>query len=159
MGDLEQCRATYILDTAPAGIYRWNRYPLRDYPRLDRYVAVGYERIDEVSRSASTGGAAARRAETMAPRGLRQGSGPASRGSASSSPQTPFCTQARYTPYLYALTWYWLSGWFSQPLAGPVHGASLNVQVGPGRPVSRAFPTAQFSQATRSECPSGRTGQ
>ena len=50
MGDLERSRATYILDTAPAGLYRWNRYPLRDYPRLDRYVAEGYERIDEVSR-------------------------------------------------------------------------------------------------------------
>jgi hypothetical protein len=49
MGDIERTRATYILDTAPAGLYRWNRYPLRDYPRLDRYVAEGYERIDEVS--------------------------------------------------------------------------------------------------------------
>ena len=50
MGDLERSRATYILDTSPAGLYRWNRYPLRDYPRLDRYVAEGYERIDDVSR-------------------------------------------------------------------------------------------------------------
>jgi hypothetical protein len=50
MGDLERTSATYILDTAPAGLYRWNRYPLRDYPRLDRYVAEGYDRIDEVSR-------------------------------------------------------------------------------------------------------------
>ena len=30
MGDLERARATYVLDTAPSGIYRWNRYPLRD---------------------------------------------------------------------------------------------------------------------------------
>jgi hypothetical protein len=50
MADLERSRATYILDTAPAGIYRWDRYPLRDVPRLDRYVAEGYERIDEVLR-------------------------------------------------------------------------------------------------------------
>ena len=50
MADLERSRATYVLDTAPAGLYRWNRYPLRDYPRLDRYVAEGYDRIDEVSR-------------------------------------------------------------------------------------------------------------
>jgi hypothetical protein len=49
MGDLERTRATYVLDTAPVGLYRWNRYPLRDYPRLDRYVAEGYERIEEVS--------------------------------------------------------------------------------------------------------------
>ena len=50
MGDLERTRATYVLDTAPARLYRWDRYPLRDYPRLDRYVAEGYERIDEISR-------------------------------------------------------------------------------------------------------------
>ena len=50
MDDLERTEATYMLDTAPAGLYRWNRYPLRDYPRLDRYVAEGYERLDDVSR-------------------------------------------------------------------------------------------------------------
>ena len=50
MADLERTPATYVLDTAPAGLYRWNRYPLRDYPRLDRYVAEGYERIGDVSR-------------------------------------------------------------------------------------------------------------
>ena len=50
MDDLERTGATYILDTAPAGLYRWNRYPLRDYPRLDRYVAEGYEGVDDVSR-------------------------------------------------------------------------------------------------------------
>lgn len=50
MGDLERTRATYVLDTAPAGLYRWNRYPLHDYPRLDRYVAEEYELLDEVSR-------------------------------------------------------------------------------------------------------------
>jgi hypothetical protein len=50
MADLERSRATYVLDTAPAGLYRWNRYPLRDYPPLDRYVAEEYEPLDEVSR-------------------------------------------------------------------------------------------------------------
>jgi hypothetical protein len=50
MADLERTRATYVLDTAPAGLYRWDRYPLGDYPRLDRFVAEGYDRIDEVSR-------------------------------------------------------------------------------------------------------------
>ena len=49
MSDLGRTRATYILDTAPAGLYRWNRYPLRDYPRLDGYVAEGYDRIAGVS--------------------------------------------------------------------------------------------------------------
>jgi hypothetical protein len=48
--DLERSRATYVLDTGPAGLYRWNRYPLRDYPRLDRFVAEAYEPIDDVSR-------------------------------------------------------------------------------------------------------------
>ena len=48
MADLERTRATYILDTAPAGLYRWNRYPLADYPLLNRSVAAGYERKGEV---------------------------------------------------------------------------------------------------------------
>ena len=63
MADLDRTPATYILDTAPAGLYRWNRYPLRDYPRLDRYVAEGYDLVEEVSRVRSTGGAAVRRAD------------------------------------------------------------------------------------------------
>jgi len=50
MEDLEQARATYVLDTAPAGLYRWNRYPLRDYPRLDRLVTGKFERLDDMSR-------------------------------------------------------------------------------------------------------------
>lgn len=50
MGDLERTPATYVLDTAPAGLYRWNRYPLHDYPRLDRYVAEGYEPLDDIFR-------------------------------------------------------------------------------------------------------------
>ena len=50
IADLERTRATYILDTAPAGLYRWNRYPLGDYPRLDHHIAEGYDPIDEVSR-------------------------------------------------------------------------------------------------------------
>jgi hypothetical protein len=50
MADLERSRATYVLDTAPAGLYRWDRYPLRDHPPLARYVAENYEPLDEVSR-------------------------------------------------------------------------------------------------------------
>ena len=50
MADLERSRATYVLDTAPAGLYRWDRYPLRDHPLLDRYVLENYEPLDEVSR-------------------------------------------------------------------------------------------------------------
>ena len=45
-------------------VYRWNRYPLRDYPRLDRYVAEGYDPHRRGLRAcASTGGAAVPRAE------------------------------------------------------------------------------------------------
>jgi len=49
MDDLERRRATYIVDTAPAGIYRWNRYPLEDYPPLRDYVAKEFELVDEVA--------------------------------------------------------------------------------------------------------------
>ena len=43
LDDLERNRATYVLDTAPAGIFRWDRYPLADFPRLEDYLAAGYE--------------------------------------------------------------------------------------------------------------------
>jgi hypothetical protein len=48
--DLERSRATYVLDTSPAGIFGWDRYPLADYPDLARYVSAHYEPIGEVSR-------------------------------------------------------------------------------------------------------------
>jgi hypothetical protein len=48
MSDLERNRSTYILDTAPASIYRWNRFPLEDFPRLQTYVREQYERLDVV---------------------------------------------------------------------------------------------------------------
>jgi hypothetical protein len=48
MRDLDRSRATYILDTSPAGIYRWDRYPMHDYPRLDGYVAQNYEPMGSV---------------------------------------------------------------------------------------------------------------
>ena len=50
MADLERTRPAYILDTSPAGLYRWDRYPLRDHPRLERLVGERYERIDDVAR-------------------------------------------------------------------------------------------------------------
>src|SRR4029450_2614639 len=50
MGDLARARATYIIDTAPAGIYRWERDPLNEQPQLERYVASRYERLDTISR-------------------------------------------------------------------------------------------------------------
>ncbi len=48
MEDLEARRATFILDTAPAGIFRWNRYPLEEYPRLASYVRDHFELVDEI---------------------------------------------------------------------------------------------------------------
>lgn len=48
LDDLERSRATYILDTAPAGIYRWDRYPLSSFPRLDAYISERYELLDRV---------------------------------------------------------------------------------------------------------------
>jgi 4-amino-4-deoxy-L-arabinose transferase-like glycosyltransferase len=43
MDDLRKNHATYILDTAPAGIYRWNRYPIQNYPRLWNFIRANYE--------------------------------------------------------------------------------------------------------------------
>jgi hypothetical protein len=48
MDDLERSRATYVLDTAPAGLYRWDRYPIADYPRLDGYLRRRYEPLPSV---------------------------------------------------------------------------------------------------------------
>ncbi len=48
--DLERSRATYILDTAPADIYRWNHYPVAEFPRLQRYLSDHYDLIDAVDR-------------------------------------------------------------------------------------------------------------
>jgi hypothetical protein len=43
MSDLGRRRATYVLDTAPAGIYRWNLYPVDHFPRLRAYLSANYE--------------------------------------------------------------------------------------------------------------------
>lgn len=48
MADLESNRPAFILDTAPAGIHGWDRYPLRSYPRLAAFVRSGYEPLDSV---------------------------------------------------------------------------------------------------------------
>ena len=50
MADLARTPPTYVVDTAPAGLYRWDRYPLSDYPRLEQYVTEGYEWMDDVDR-------------------------------------------------------------------------------------------------------------
>ena len=48
LGDLESRHATYIVDTAPAAVFRWNRYPLQDYPRPNQYVQTHFEIIDVI---------------------------------------------------------------------------------------------------------------
>lgn len=48
MSDLEKNKATYILDTSPAAIYRWDHYPLEKFPRLKTYVDKNYQRLDEI---------------------------------------------------------------------------------------------------------------
>lgn len=50
MSDLSKNRPTYIIDTAPAGIYRWQRYPLEDYPGLYEFVRRNYEPAGIVDR-------------------------------------------------------------------------------------------------------------
>jgi 4-amino-4-deoxy-L-arabinose transferase-like glycosyltransferase len=48
MSDLDENRATYILDTAPAAIYRWNRFPLHAFPQLQNYINENFDRLDVV---------------------------------------------------------------------------------------------------------------
>ena len=48
MADLEKNQATYIIDTSPAGIFRWNRYPLEEFPALNNYVKQKYGYLDNL---------------------------------------------------------------------------------------------------------------
>jgi 4-amino-4-deoxy-L-arabinose transferase-like glycosyltransferase len=48
MDDLEHRRPTFVLDTAPGGLHGWGRYPLTDFPRLDRFVRSGYRAVADV---------------------------------------------------------------------------------------------------------------
>jgi hypothetical protein len=49
MGDLERSQPAFVLDTSPAGLHGWNRYPMTDFPRLDALVRSGYRTIAEVN--------------------------------------------------------------------------------------------------------------
>ncbi len=46
--ELEGVPSTYIVDTAPSGLHRWNRYPLREFKRLHRLVGESYEEVAAV---------------------------------------------------------------------------------------------------------------
>lgn len=50
MDDLERNHVTFVVDTAPADIYRWGRYPIDDYPRLARYLSDSFTLVDTVDR-------------------------------------------------------------------------------------------------------------
>ena len=38
----------FVLDTSPAALHGWDRYPMRDFPRLDTFVRSGYRTIADV---------------------------------------------------------------------------------------------------------------
>jgi hypothetical protein len=46
--DLEKNRVTFILDFAPSGIFRWNLYPIHQYPRLQQYLNTHFNSVDSV---------------------------------------------------------------------------------------------------------------
>jgi len=48
MSDLRRSATTFIVDTAPAGIYRWNHYPVSRYPRLQQYLDDEFELAGKV---------------------------------------------------------------------------------------------------------------
>jgi hypothetical protein len=48
LGDLERSRATYVLDLAPSGFHRWDRFPLTTFPELLDVVRREYERVGVV---------------------------------------------------------------------------------------------------------------
>lgn len=48
MADLARSQPNYIIDTAPAGIARWQHFPMRDYPLLDRLVTRRYTALDTI---------------------------------------------------------------------------------------------------------------
>jgi hypothetical protein len=43
MEDLERTRPTLVVDTAPANLFRWGRYPIARYPRLQEYIDREFE--------------------------------------------------------------------------------------------------------------------
>jgi hypothetical protein len=38
----------FVLDTSPAGLHGWDRYPLADFPRLDAFVGSDYRAVAAV---------------------------------------------------------------------------------------------------------------
>jgi 4-amino-4-deoxy-L-arabinose transferase-like glycosyltransferase len=48
MQDLQRSPPAFVLDTSPAGLHGWDRYPLRDFPRLNAFVRSGYRAVADV---------------------------------------------------------------------------------------------------------------
>ncbi len=48
MADLARSKPNYIIDTAPAGIARWQTFPMHDYPLLHRLVTRRYTALDTI---------------------------------------------------------------------------------------------------------------
>jgi hypothetical protein len=51
LADLEEHRPPYLVDTAPADLHHWARYPLARYPQLADYVAAHYVREAEIEHT------------------------------------------------------------------------------------------------------------
>jgi hypothetical protein len=51
LAELEANQPALFVDTAPADLHHWNRYPLTRYPALDAYVTAHYAREAEVEGS------------------------------------------------------------------------------------------------------------
>ena len=45
MADLKRKHATYIIDTAPAALHSWDKFPLKSFPELQEYVKKNYNPV------------------------------------------------------------------------------------------------------------------
>ena len=43
MQDLDRSHVTFIVDTAPANVFRWGKYPISRYPRLRQYLEAHFD--------------------------------------------------------------------------------------------------------------------
>lgn len=48
INDLEKNRATYIVDTAPARLHRWNYFPIEHFPQFSAYIRKHYKLIASI---------------------------------------------------------------------------------------------------------------
>jgi dolichyl-phosphate-mannose-protein mannosyltransferase len=48
LADLRRNQPTYILDTAPGGLFDWQYFPLRDYPQLETFARTEYESVGSI---------------------------------------------------------------------------------------------------------------